>query len=494
MDRAGRWLLLATLLAGSCGGVSEPGDGAGDDGGDDDVTDSADDDGGVDAGEADADVTGPGDPVILSMAPDWGSTAGGTRVTINGSGFSGAGLTVTFGGEPGEELEVESDGRLTVLAPPGPHEPVTLRVTSDEGSATSGPFRYLAPLYAADGRGGGGGSLYIVNQADAAATTIGPIVLGAMGIGITGLEMSPDGVLYAASNGVGSPRLLTIDPYTGAATEVGALLAGKASAGAKDLAFLGDRLLGWRGGASGNGMTEIDTATGAVSVFASAGGIAIAAAPDGTVYHAATGNGVLSTVNPETGELTAGPTMTAPASSVNSMTFVGNTLFASVSVLKAPSELHVIDTATGQATLRGALPVGIDAVAGIPAPPDELAGVSASTAAPAPLARRHPACPDITIERPGHRRAMTAADLVALGADRELDGRRRRVVPLAELRRLSRHARSVQLISCSGDRADFALDSPGLALTANRHGRLKLIDARTGAKAVLGDLIALRLR
>lgn len=493
MDRAGRWLLLATLLAGGCGGVSEPGDGAGDDGGDDDATDSADDGTSVDAGQADADVNGPGDPVILSMAPDWGSNAGGTRVTINGSGFSGAGLTVTFGGEPGEDLEVESDGRLTVFAPPGPHEPVTVRVTSDEGSATSGPFRYLAPLYAADGRGGGGGNLYIVNQANAAATTIGPIVLGAMGIGITGLEISPDGVLYAASNGVGSPRLLTIDPYTGTATEVGALLAGKASAGAKDLAFLGDRLLGWRGGASGNGMTEIDPATGAVTIFESANGIAIAAAPDGTVYHANIGNGVLSTVNPETGELTAGPTMTAPAFQVCALAVAGNTLYASVCVMTAPAELHAIDPATGQATLRGALPVGIDALAGIPASPDELASASTTTTSALALSPALP-CPDLTIERPGHLRALTTADLLALGADRDLGGRRRHVVPLAELRRLSRHARSVELISCSGERADLALDSPGLALTANRHGRIKLIDARTGAKAVLGDLIALRLR
>jgi hypothetical protein len=490
MDRAGRWLLLATLLAGSCGGVSEPGDG-GDDGGDDDATDAAGDDGdGVDAGEADADVTGPGDPVILSMAPDWGSTAGGTRVTINGSGFSGAGLTVTFGGEPGEQLEVESDGRLTVLAPPGPHEPVAVRVTSDEGSATSGPFRYLAPLYAADGRGGGAGSLYIVNAANATATPVGPILVGAMGISITGMELSPDGILYASSNGL-DPRLLRIDPYTGAATTVGSLLAGATVTGATDLTFLGDRLLGWRGA-----MTEIDPATAQVTPFAAASGISIATAPDGTLFQAGSGNGVLSSVDPQTGALTAGPTMNAPASSVNSMTFVGNTLLASVSVLKAPSELHAIDPATGQATLRGQLPIGIDAVAGIPAPADALASVSPPALAPPPPAlapTSSPSCPDLTIERPG-RRTLTAGDLLALGADRDLDGRRRRVVPLAELRRLSRHARSVQLISCSGELADLALDSPGLALTANRHRRIKLIDARTGAKTVLGDLIALRLR
>ena len=493
MDRAGRWLLLATLLAGGCGGVSEPGDGAGDDGGDDDdATDSADDDGGVDAGEADADVNGPGDPVILSMAPDWGSTAGGTRVTINGSGFSGAGLTVTFGGEPGEDLEVESDGRLTVFAPPGPHEPVTVRVTSDEGSATSGPFRYLAPLYAADGRGTGAGSLYIVNEANAATTAIGLI-----GIGVTGLELSPDGVLFAATNGGGGARLVTIDPYTGTTTDIGPLAVGSTAIGVSDLAFLGQRLLGW-GGTANPAMSEIDPATGQVTEFADANGISIAATADGTLFHATLASGALSTVDPSTGAVTAGPTMNGPASSVNALAFAGTTLYASVGILKQPSQLHAIDTSTGQVAFRGQLTIGIDALAGIPALPDELARASAARfTAPPPLAIRSapaPACPDLTIERPGHRRALATADLLALGADRDLGGRRRHVVPLAELRRLSRHARSVQLTSCSGERADLALDSPGLALTANRHGRIKLIDARTGAKAVLGDLISLRLR
>ncbi len=492
MNRAGRcWLLLAPLLAGGCGGVSSPGDGADDDGADDGAEAEADAASSADAKPSDADVTGPGDPVVLSIVPDWGSTAGGTRVQINGSGFSVAGLTVSFGGEPGEDIAVESDGRLTVLAPPGPHEAVAVQVTNDEGSASGGPFRYLAPLYAADGRVAVAGNLYIVNQASAETTPIGPVVVGGMGVSITGLELSPDGVLFAASNGV-NPRLLTIDPYTALATEVGPLAAGADVAGAKDLAFLGDRLLGWR-----LGMTEIDPATGQVTELPAAPGIGIASAPDGTLFHATACNGALSTVDPDDGAVTAGPTMNGPDNSVNALVFVGTTLYGSIAVSQAPSALYTIDTATGQVTLRGPMTIGVDALAGIPAPPDELAGASASPSrsvlAPIPAASPAPACPDLTIARPGHRRALAAADLLALGVDRDLD-RRRRIVPLRSLRRLSPRARSVELVACSGERAVLALDSADLALTANHRGRIKLIDARAGARAVLADLVELRLR
>ncbi len=357
----------------------------------------------------------PGPPVVLSIAPDWGSTAGGTRVQINGSGFSVAGLTVSFGSEPGEDIMVESDGRLTVLAPPGPHQPVAVQVTNDEGSASGGPFRYLAPLYGADGRGQGPGNLYIVDQATAQPTPIGPIVVGAMGTSITGLELSPDGVLFASSNGE-NPRLLRIDPYTGVATEVGSLLAGAKAVAATDLTFLGDRLLGWRGA-----MTEIDPATAQVTLFPDSAGISIATAPDGTLFQANVCNGFLSTVNPDSGTVTSGPTMNGPAISVNALAFVGTTLYGSVPVLKLPSDLYAIDTVTGQVTLRGPMTIGTDALAGIPASPDELAGASSSVPTPAlagPPALLRPTCSELTIARPG-RRALATADLLALGEDRD---------------------------------------------------------------------------
>src|SRR5262249_14350974 len=56
-------------------------------------------------------------PAITVLSPASGSTAGGSRVVLTGSGFSGAG-SVSFGGVPAS-FEVDSDSQITAIAPPG---------------------------------------------------------------------------------------------------------------------------------------------------------------------------------------------------------------------------------------------------------------------------------------------------------------------------------------------------------------------------------------
>lgn len=59
-----------------------------------------------------------GAPVITSVSPANGSSAGGYTVTINGSGFTGA-TAVTFGLTPATNIVVVSDSQITATAPAG---------------------------------------------------------------------------------------------------------------------------------------------------------------------------------------------------------------------------------------------------------------------------------------------------------------------------------------------------------------------------------------
>lgn len=73
--------------------------------------------GSVGSATSSADVfTYTGGPVVTGVSPTSGPPAGGTVVTITGSGFTGA-TAVTFGGTAGSGLSVTSDTRLVVISP-----------------------------------------------------------------------------------------------------------------------------------------------------------------------------------------------------------------------------------------------------------------------------------------------------------------------------------------------------------------------------------------
>ena len=57
-------------------------------------------------------------PVIISIAPITGPTAGGTIVTMSGTGFTNA-LAVGFGSTDASALAVISDTTMVVVSPPG---------------------------------------------------------------------------------------------------------------------------------------------------------------------------------------------------------------------------------------------------------------------------------------------------------------------------------------------------------------------------------------
>ncbi len=88
-------------------------------------------------------------PVVTSVAPGFGPDAGGTLVTITGSGFIGTGR-VRFGTVPVTRFSVVSDTVVTAVTPaqpPGPHPVyVTTAGGTNDPVATAIDFRSLAPV------------------------------------------------------------------------------------------------------------------------------------------------------------------------------------------------------------------------------------------------------------------------------------------------------------------------------------------------------------
>lgn len=80
-----------------------------------------------------APVTTGTQPSITSISPSSGSAAGGTNVTISGSGFS-AGSTVAFGSVAATGVSVGSSNQITATAPAGTQGQVTVLVTAQGGA------------------------------------------------------------------------------------------------------------------------------------------------------------------------------------------------------------------------------------------------------------------------------------------------------------------------------------------------------------------------
>jgi hypothetical protein len=75
----------------------------------------------------------PGALMVTGVSPNSGPSAGGTAVTLTGSGFTGA-TAVHFGPNSGTGLVVNSDTQLTVTSPPGSGV-VDLTVTTSAGTS-----------------------------------------------------------------------------------------------------------------------------------------------------------------------------------------------------------------------------------------------------------------------------------------------------------------------------------------------------------------------
>ncbi|MEO7015324.1 MAG: choice-of-anchor G family protein [Leifsonia sp.] len=83
-------------------------------------------------------------PAITTLAPNHGPDAGGTVVTITGSGFTGA-TGVTFGGVAGTGFTVVNDTTITVTTPPHAAGAVDAIVAGATGNSPASTYTYDPP-------------------------------------------------------------------------------------------------------------------------------------------------------------------------------------------------------------------------------------------------------------------------------------------------------------------------------------------------------------
>jgi hypothetical protein len=87
----------------------------------------------------------PAAPTISTVSPTTGTTAGGTVVTITGTGFQ-SGATVTFGGTAASSVTFNSSTKLTATAPAHAAGSVSVVVTNPGGlNATKNPAYFYSP-------------------------------------------------------------------------------------------------------------------------------------------------------------------------------------------------------------------------------------------------------------------------------------------------------------------------------------------------------------
>jgi hypothetical protein len=83
-------------------------------------------------------------PAVTAVSPATGPASGGTTVTINGTGFTGA-TKVSFGPDAGTGVTVVSSTQITVASPAHAAGKVNVKVTTPAGTspaATADQYTY----------------------------------------------------------------------------------------------------------------------------------------------------------------------------------------------------------------------------------------------------------------------------------------------------------------------------------------------------------------
>lgn len=115
-------------------------------------------------------------PVLTSVTPNQGSNAGGTVVTLTGTGLTGA-TSVTFGGVPATSFTVVSGTQITAVTPGGITGTVPVAVTTPAGTASGVNFFFLPPpiltsATPASGPTAGGTTVVLTGSGLATATNV----------------------------------------------------------------------------------------------------------------------------------------------------------------------------------------------------------------------------------------------------------------------------------------------------------------------------------
>lgn len=159
----------------------------------------------------------PAPPTVTGNAPATGPAAGGTVITITGTGFT-AGATVTVGGTPATGVTVVSATSITATVPAHALGVVDVAVTSGGTTVTAtGGFTYATALTvtntsAATGSGAGGTTVTITGTGFTAGATVS---IG--GVPATGVTVVDDTTIIATT-AARCPGLVAVTVISGGAT------------------------------------------------------------------------------------------------------------------------------------------------------------------------------------------------------------------------------------------------------------------------------------
>jgi hypothetical protein len=145
-------------------------------------------------------VTNAAAPVVSNLGTTTGSTAGGTSVTITGSGFTGA-TGVFFGGVPTASYSINSDSSITAVAPPQYAGTVDVTVSTFSGTSATVPndqFTFTAAP-----------APVVTNLGTTTGTTAGGTSVTLTGTNFTGATGVTFGDVPAASYTVNSATSIT---------------------------------------------------------------------------------------------------------------------------------------------------------------------------------------------------------------------------------------------------------------------------------------------
>ena len=126
-------------------------------------------------------------PTLTSIAPVGGTTAGGTTITLTGTGFL-AGASVTLGGTPATSVVVVNGSSITAVTPAHAAGAVDVKVVNADTQAATlaGAFTFVVPspltltgVHPAVGTMSGGTIVSITGAGFLAAATAGPLVSAA---------------------------------------------------------------------------------------------------------------------------------------------------------------------------------------------------------------------------------------------------------------------------------------------------------------------------
>lgn len=153
-------------------------------------------------------------PVVTSLAPTSGSTAGGTTVSISGGNFQSSGVTVRFGGVAATSVNVTSSSNLTAVAPAHAAGAVDVVVSNPDGQGATlaSAYTYVTPP--------AGPSITSITPSSGPTSGATPITITGSGF-VAGARVTVGGVPAFGATVISATQIIVATPLGPATEQIG---------------------------------------------------------------------------------------------------------------------------------------------------------------------------------------------------------------------------------------------------------------------------------